>query len=286
MSGCGGTGSCTCGGGGATARSEQDVYKSDDIAPQARINGVPLHGAGESPDPESLRQRAYAELLRQRAQALGLLAADDPAPLDGVMSAKASEAIERLLAQALNLPEPDEPACRRHYEAHGARYGVGERVQVRHVLFAVTPGMPLDALRRHAEALLIQLRCADEAAFAAAARANSNCPSGANGGDLGWLERGDCAPELASALFAQDEGSAHVGVLPRLVSSRFGFHILRVTAREPGTLLPYEAVRGAIVQTLRQQSTVTALRQYLNLCVAEAQIEGLALEGAASALLQ
>ena len=49
---------------------------------------------------------------------------------------------------------------------------------------------------------------------------------------------------------------------------------------------PFEAVRGAIAQTLAQQAYVTALRQYLNLLAGAAKIEGLALEGADSPLLQ
>lgn len=286
MSGCGGSGNCSCGGVEVDQADPEDVYKTDEIAPVARVNGVALHGAGESPDPETLRQRAYSELLRQTSQREGLLAADDAQALDGVLSEAASEAIETLLARELSLPEPDEAACRRFHAAHPARYSLGERVQARHVLFAVTPGVDIDALRGHAEALLIGLRCADAATFAEAARESSNCPSGAEGGDLGWLERGDCAPEFAAALFGQDEGQAHVGVLPRLVSSRFGFHVVRVEAREPGRAQPFEAVQGAIEQTLRQQAYVTALRQYLNLLAGDAVLEGLALEAADSPLLQ
>ncbi len=288
MSGCGGTGSCTCGGGNSAkaATEEQDVYKSDDVAPVARVNGVPLHGAGESPDPEALRQRAYSELLRQAAQQQGLLALSDAASLDGVLSEAASQAVEQLLERELRLPEPDEAACRRYYEAHRSRYSLGEKVLARHILFAVTPGVDIDALRRRAEGLLIGLRCADEQAFAEAAGESSNCPSGGQGGELGWLERGDCAPEFAAALFAQDEGSSHVGVLPRLITTRFGFHIIRVEAREAGQQQAYEAVEGAIAQTLRQQAYVTALRQYLNLLAGSAALQGVELEGAESPLLQ
>lgn len=288
MSGCGGTGSCSCGGGGAKTQQveAEDVYKSDKIAPVARVNGVPLHGAGESPDPEALRQRAYSELMRQAAQQAGLLGLDDTASTDGVLSEAASAAIEQLLERELRLPEPDAAACRRYYEAHRSRYSVGETVQARHILFAVTPGVDIDALRRRAEGLLIGLRCADEAAFAEAARESSNCPSGEQGGELGVLTRGDCAPEFAAALFAQDEGSAHVGVLPRLITTRFGFHIIRVEARVAGQQQAYEAVEGAIAQTLRQQAYVTALRQYLNLLAGSAALQGVELEGADSPLLQ
>ena len=54
-------------------------------------------------------------------------------------------------------------------------------------------------------------------------------------------------------------------MLPRLVHSRFGLHVVEVLAREPGVKPAFEAVRGAVANALRQQGFVTALRQYLQL---------------------
>ncbi len=292
--GCGGGGaSCGCGGGGGGKAAldepvsvQADPHASDIVLPVATVNGIPLHGAAESPDPESLRQRAYSELLRQAAQRDGFLADADRPALDGVQSEAASNAIELLLESQIRIPEPDVSACRRFFDAHQARFSIGEKVLTRHILFAVTPGVDVAALRQRAEALLLALRCADIEAFAKAAAETSNCPSGAEGGALGWLARTDCAPEFAAALFAQDLANAHVGVLPRLVSTRFGFHIVLVEAREAGQAQTFEAVQAAIKQTLRQQAYVTALRQFLNLLAGEALIEGLELEGADSPLLQ
>jgi peptidyl-prolyl cis-trans isomerase C len=207
---------------------------------------------------------AATELLRQAAIREGLLDAADPAAAEGVISAAASQAIEALLEREIRVPEPSEEACRRHHAAHAAQYTRGERAALRHVLFAVTPGVDVVALRKRAEACLLDVRCHDGTGadrFAAAARELSNCPSGANGGDLGWLAASDCAPECAREVF----GHAEVGVLPRLVHSRFGLHVVEVLQRESGEALPFEAVRGAIEATLRQQSYATALRQYVQL---------------------
>ncbi|MBX3621966.1 peptidylprolyl isomerase [Piscinibacter sp.] len=207
---------------------------------------------------------AATELLRQAAIREGLLDAADPAAAEGVISAAASQAIEALLEREIRVPEPSEEACRRHHAAHAAQYTRGERAALRHVLFAVTPGVDVVALRKRAEACLLDVRCHDGTGadrFAAAARELSNCPSGANGGDLGWLAASDCAPEFAREVF----GHAEVGVLPRLVHSRFGLHVVEVLQRESGEALPFEAVRGAIEATLRQQSYATALRQYVQL---------------------
>lgn len=205
---------------------------------------------------------AGTELLRQAAIRAGLLDPADPPAADGVISAAATRAIETLLDREIAVPEPDEAACRRHHAAHAARYARGERVRLRHVLFAVTPGVDVGALRRRAEACLLELRCHDGQAgdaFARAARELSNCPSGAQGGELGWLVADDCAPEFARELF----GHAEVGVLPRLVHSRFGLHVVEVLQREAGEALPFEDVRGAVAATLRRQAFATALHQYL-----------------------
>jgi peptidyl-prolyl cis-trans isomerase C len=248
------------------------------------VNGVALVAAGESLGDEALRQRACTELLRQAAMAAGLLDRGDPPPEAGVGTQAASDAIEALLARELQLPEPSDEACRRHHAANASRYAVGERVLARHVLFAVTPGVDLAALRARAEACLIDLRCQPPGSprFGEVAAETSNCPSGADGGALGWLRAEDCAPEFARELFGKPE----VGVLPRLVNTRFGLHVVEVLARESGTQPPFEAVRAAVAQQLRQQSFATALRQYLQQLAGTARIEGIDLEAAATPLVQ
>lgn len=251
----------------------------------ASVNGVALHAPGETLAAEVLRQRACTELLRQAAQRAGLLAADDPAPIDGATSEAATAAIEALLAAEVNVPEPSDEACRRHFAAHESSYRVGDRAHVRHVLFAVTPGVDVRLLRDRAEGALLDVRChrdGEEDRFAAVAAELSNCPSGAQGGDLGWLTRDDCAPEFARELFAGPE----IGVLPRLVHSRFGLHVVDVMAREAGHMPAFESVRGAVALALRQQTFVTALRQYLQLLAGEAAIEGVQLDSADTPLVQ
>ena len=102
------------------------------------------------------------------------------------------------------------------------------------------------------------------------------------GGSLGWLTAADCAPEFAKEVV----GHTEVGVLPRLVHSRFGLHVVEVLQREPGAEQAFESVRGAVTMALRQKSYVTALRQYLSLIAGEAQISGIDIEAANTPLVQ
>jgi len=259
------------------------------------VNGIALIDEGESLSADELRQRASTELLRQAAIATGLLASDDPAPLAGIGSEAACDAIEALLERELKAQqEPDQAACRRYYDGHQEQFERGERVHARHVLFAVTPGVDVNALRQRAEACLLDLRCEDSAEdskedsdqhvdrFISVAGSTSNCPSGAEGGDLGWLLREDCAPEFAREIFGKPE----VGVLPRLVHSRFGLHVIEILAREPGVLPDYDSVRPAVAQALERQRFATALRQYLQLLAGQARVEGVEMVASKDPLVQ
>jgi peptidyl-prolyl cis-trans isomerase C len=251
----------------------------------ARVNGVALHAPGETIATATLRQRACTELLRQAAQREGFLGADDAPGTDGAISEAATAAIDTLLDRALDVPEPSAEACRRYYAANTGKFASGARARVRHILFAVTPGVDVVALRKRAEATLLDVRCHDGIAsdgFADAARRLSNCPSGAEGGDLGELTERDCAPEFAREIF----GKTEIGVLPRLVHSRFGLHVVEVRSREPGVTRAFEDVRGAVANSLRQQAFVTALRQYVQLLAGAAAIDGVDLEGATTPLVQ
>jgi peptidyl-prolyl cis-trans isomerase C len=256
-----------------------------DTSAVASVNGVALQAQDEELSDEELRQRACTELLRQAAIRDGLLPADDPAPVAGAISEAAADAIGRWLETALKVPEPSEETCTRHFAATASRWRTGERARLRHILFAVTPGVDVVALRHRAEACLLEVRCHDEGAadaFAKAARELSNCPSGAAGGELGWLSPSDAAPEMAREIF----GRAEIGVLPRLLHSRFGLHVMEVLERDVGTSQPYEEVRGAVALSLKQQAWVTALRQLLQVLAGFAKLEGVDLDEAKTPLVQ
>jgi peptidyl-prolyl cis-trans isomerase C len=249
------------------------------------VNGVPLAADVEPVDDGELRRRAGVELLRQAAQHAGLLDADDPPPVAGAISEAAGLAIESYLEREATSPQPDESACRRWYAAHASQLAQGERVRLRHLLFAVTPGVDVGALRRRAEACLVDLRAVVPGAgdrFAEAAAGMSNCPSGAQGGDLGWLTVDDCAPEFAREVFGRPE----VGVLPRLVHSRFGLHVVEVLEREPGRVPAYEAVQGRVRRALERQAFATAVRHLLLRLAADARLVGVDLEAAQTPLVQ
>jgi len=213
-------------------------------------------------------------LLRQRAVASGLAAED-------VSGGALDAAIERLLEREVRTPEPTAAECRRFYDAHPELLASGELVAARHILFQVTPGVPVGALRERAEQTLAVL-LKEPARFAALARECSNCPSGRQGGNLGQLQRGETVPEFERALF---EGS-WTGILDQLVRTRFGFHIVAVDRRAAGKGPPFEAVQDKVAERLRKVALERALAQYVRVLAGAANVQGIDLGAAVTPLVQ
>lgn len=192
------------------------------------------------PDLETVRARLLA-----RAGELGLVGEEDAI-------------LERLLEQEVPAAEPTDEDCRRCYEHNPRRFTAGELVEASHILFAITPRVPPERLRAKAAEVHAQAS-RDPAAFARLAGEYSNCPSAAQGGALGQLGRGDAVPEFETAVL----DSELLGVLPDLVATRFGFHVVLVARRIPGRVLPYEEARGQIMAYLSQRATERALGEYV-----------------------
>ncbi|ABM39053.1 peptidylprolyl isomerase [Polaromonas naphthalenivorans] len=273
-----GCGSSTCQCAGTTEQA---------AVPDAFINGIALHAPGQRPGADALRELAYSELLRQHAVMKGLL------PRHKTLSAPELGEAERQVIEAMvdgevSSPQPNEDECQRYYEANPSQFMVGQALHVRHILFAVTPGVNVHALTIHAEKALLELTRKDASPerFVQLAAELSNCPTSAQGGDLGWVGPDDCAPELANELFHQKHSQWGMGVHPRLIHTRFGFHIIEVLNRRAGKTPAYAEVRERIATLLAVQSRARALHQYMSLLIGEALVEGIALEGADSPLVQ
>ena len=242
---------------------------------EATIAAEEAHHA-DNPSPREAAACALAirELLLQRAREAGLVSGDAPE------EAACEAAIERLLEREAPVPEPTEAECRRFYEQNLERYTAGELAEVSHILFAVTPAAPLQAIRGQAEATLEQALAAPER-FSELAQGFSNCPSAAQGGNLGQIQRGATVPEFERAVF----GGA-TGILPRLVNTRYGFHIVRVDRIIPGRLLDFETVQPQIARTLSERVRAKADEQYVRLLAASASITGVDLGAATSPLVR
>jgi peptidyl-prolyl cis-trans isomerase C len=227
------------------------------------------HRDAANPLKQSVHEVVLRTVLLQEADRLGIEGADDDAR------------VEALLTREVTVPQADDAACLTYYRNHPQRFTRGEMVEARHILFQVTPTVPLDLVRDTAEGIIAALQAAPER-FGELAAQYSNCPSGAVGGSLGQLNRGDCVPEFDEVLFRLGENE----LAARPIETRFGLHIVQVLRRIDGSLLPFDAVKSQIAAMLTAAALQRGVHQYLQILVGRANIEGITLEGSATPLVQ
>lgn len=230
---------------------------------------LPHHQHAANPLKQAVHEVVLRTLLLQQAERLAIPGRDE------------DERVAALLEQEVSVPQADDAACALYYRNHPQRFTSGEMVEARHILFQVTPSVPLELVRETAQSILETLRSAPER-FDELARQYSNCPSGAVGGNLGQLSRGQCVPEFDKLIFRLGEGE----LAERLLETRFGLHIVQVLRRVDGKLLPFEAVQAQIADYLATSAWQRAVHQYLQLLVGRADIVGVTLEGADTPLVQ
>lgn len=87
-----------------------------------------------------------------------------------------------------------------------------------------------------------------ELSFEEAASKYSSCPSKEQGGDLGVFGRGMMVPEFEEAAFELE-----LGKVSEPVQTQFGYHLIKVEAKNEPKTAQFEDVKNQIVQKLMQQ---------------------------------
>ena len=98
---------------------------------------------------------------------------------------------------------------------------------------------------------------ANPAKFAEVAKAESGCPSKAQGGSLGAFKKGQMVPEFEKAAAALKEGE-----ISGVVKTQFGYHIIRRDAAKKETVIPFDEVRNELTAYLKKQKEEQAFAQY------------------------
>jgi peptidyl-prolyl cis-trans isomerase C len=158
--------------------------------------------------------------------------------------------IQKLIEQSLApRVEVSEDEKRRFYDDNNAQMRQPDRLRVSHILKRVEPGASPEsraAARAAIEALLEEAQSGAD--FATLARENSEDPGSASSGGEMVIARGQTVPPFEEAAFALEPG----GLSP-VVETQFGFHIIKLSERMAGELVPYEQVESRIEDFLKQQ---------------------------------
>lgn len=137
-----------------------------------------------------------------------------------------------------------------YYTENQSEFTLPERVNARHVLLS----FPKDAdtkkmveVKERANEVLGKAQ-AGESFESLALRYSDDIASKTTGGGLGWITRGERSPEFDQKVFAL-KGPGIAG----LVSTEYGYQVVKVDAYEASKLKPLSEVRAGIEATIRRR---------------------------------
>ena len=128
-----------------------------------------------------------------------------------------------------------EEECKEFYDNNPQHFTEGETVSAKHIL-----------VKEESECLeILNAINAGETTFEDAAKEKSTCPSGQKGGDLGAFGRGQMVPEFEEAAF-----NAELNTVVGPVATQFGYHLIKVEAKNEATVADFETVKAQIRSNL------------------------------------
>jgi peptidyl-prolyl cis-trans isomerase D len=129
------------------------------------------------------------------------------------------------------------------YKVTGAKAGAKPAARASHILIKADAQMTPEAkaaAKKQAQDILNKIKAGAD--FAAMARQFGTDGTKDQGGDLGWFDEGRMVPAFSKAVFA----ASGTGLLPTLVETSFGYHIVKVTAPKTSQTYQVAAVVKAV----------------------------------------
>ncbi len=152
----------------------------------------------------------------------------------------------------------DSQAAKEFYDNNPDNFIIGREVRASHVL-----------VETEEDANKIYERIQKGENFSALAKEFSkDTGSAKKGGDLGFFGRGKMVPEFERVAF-----SLKVGEVSKPVSTRFGFHIIKVTDKKGGRQGEFEEVKNALAKRLVMDQQKDIFETYVNSLKKNAKIE-------------
>jgi peptidyl-prolyl cis-trans isomerase C len=204
---------------------------------------------------------AFRQTLEQRKMTVAALRAD----------AREGIVIDKLLqsefAGRISVSREDIDGF---YQKNPSQFQQPERVRASHILIRFPDNANAAAkqqVRSRAEEILRALKAGND--FVDIAKTNSQDPgSAANGGDLGYFERGQMVGPFEETAF-----SLRPGQTSELVETEFGYHIIKVADKQASRTVPLDEVRPQIQQFLEGQEREEATQSFVESLKAKGKVE-------------
>lgn len=156
--------------------------------------------------------------------------------------------IEQELASKVNVSDEEVES---YYDSRIESFRVPEQIKARHILIRHESGG-----REKIEEIMQAVNDGED--FEELASMHSDCPSGQNGGDLGYFSRGQMVEPFEKAAFALE-----IGEVSDIVETRFGFHIIKTEDQQAEEIKTLEDVKDDVIDEIRRQEVASRLQPYI-----------------------
>jgi peptidyl-prolyl cis-trans isomerase C len=184
--------------------------------------------------------------------------------------ARIDMSINRMMeAELASTPVPTDPQVREFYDKNPDKFKQDEAIRASHILIPADEKAD-EATKKKARAeiddILKQLK--GGADFGELAKKYSKDGSAAQGGDLNFFPKGQMVPAFDQAAWALKPGE-----ISGVVTTPFGYHIIKLTEQRPASTVPFEQVSPRIKEYLTEQQKQGRAEAFIELLKQKAKIE-------------
>jgi parvulin-like peptidyl-prolyl isomerase len=167
--------------------------------------------------------------------------------------------LQRVVGREVNSKvDLSDDALRLEYEREKEKWRIPEKAHLYEILIsrsvdAAGAGTAEKRAREAADALKAGTK------FEVVVKEYSDGSTKNRGGDLGWVARGELVPEIDRAVF-----SLPVGAVSDPISTKFGWHLVKVVEKSPVSYKPFSEVKGEILKKEQESQFQKRLAEYLD----------------------
>jgi peptidyl-prolyl cis-trans isomerase C len=184
--------------------------------------------------------------------------------------AKIDMSISKMMdAEVANQSAPTDAQTREFYDKNPDKFKQDEAVRASHILFRVAENADAATKKKtldQAQSVLKQARSGAD--FADLAKKYSADGSAQQGGDLNFFTKGQMVPAFDEVAFALKPGQ-----ISDVVTTQFGYHIIKVTDRRPASTVSFEQVSARIKEFLTEQQKQQKAQAFIDSLKQKAKIE-------------
>jgi len=234
--------------------SQQEKIQVDDKAIQEKLASFRQHFPSDAEFQEFLKKNQLTEpVMKQQLRR--------KMSIEGLQQ----KLFDRLSAEV----KVSDAELKQFYDENKESIKQPEKVRASHILVAVDQNADEATKKAAMEKIKgIQKKLEEGGDFAKLAEENSDCPSKANGGDLNFFVREQMVQPFSDAAF-----STPVGKISGIVTTEYGYHLIKVTDKQPEKIFTFDEVKDKINNYLTQKKIDEKFEAYMKALRDKAKIK-------------